>query len=232
MEDYSKGKIYKIISDHCELPYIGSTTDPLEIRFDEHQRWYKKWIDNGRKRSAGQYCSSAEILQYDDAIIELVKNYPCNSKKELRKYEGTFQQIGVNCVNIQKAGRTRAEYHQQVTKNRPPEELERTKELVKIYNAKSTTKEKRGKKTKCKCGEEVILTTPTKRARHEGGILHKLFLKDPKAHAIELKEKIERDKVPKFECPCGSKINISQTTGSINAHKKKPKHQNWLKTQQ
>ena len=34
MEDYSKGKIYKIISDHCELPYIGSTTNPLEIRLD------------------------------------------------------------------------------------------------------------------------------------------------------------------------------------------------------
>ena len=74
MEDYSKGKIYKIISDHCELPYIGSTIDPLEDRFDEHQRWYKKWINNGKKRTSGEYCSSAGILQYDDARIELVKN--------------------------------------------------------------------------------------------------------------------------------------------------------------
>ena len=145
MEDYSKGKIYKIISDHCELPYIGSTTDPLEIRFDEHKRSYRMWVKKGKPRTKGTYWSSAEILQYDDARIELVKNYPCNSKKELREYEGTFQQIGVNCVNIQKAGRTRAEYHQQVTKNRQ----------VQANHLAPNRPEYRNKKFLCECGEWV-----------------------------------------------------------------------------
>ena len=58
MEDYSLGKIYKITSNHCELPYIGSTTDTLEYRLDSHRRRYRKWINNGKLRTKGQYCSS------------------------------------------------------------------------------------------------------------------------------------------------------------------------------
>lgn len=166
MEDYSKGKIYKIISDHCELPYIGSTIDSLEDRLDEHQRWYKKWINNGKKRTSGEYCSSAGILQYDDARIELVKNYPCNSKKELREYEGTFQQIGVNCVNIKKAGRSFTNWHKNVYY---PENKEKKLKQQKIYLAKPETKklrEKWHKKTLCECGTELILTTPSRIKRH------------------------------------------------------------------
>jgi len=168
MEDYSKGKIYKIISDHCELPYIGSTIDSLEDRLDEHQRWYKKWINNGKKRTSGEYCSSAGILQYDDARIELVKNYPCNSKKELREYEGTFQQIGVNCVNIKKAGRSFSDWHKNVYY---PENKEKFAKKQKIYRATPEAQKTYAylkEKSICKyCGEELLLTCKSKINRHE-----------------------------------------------------------------
>lgn len=168
MEDYSKGKIYKIISDHCELPYIGSTTDPLEIRFDEHKRSYRMWVKKGKPRTKGTYWSSAEILQYDDARIELVKNYPCNSKKELREYEGTFQQIGVNCVNIKKAGRSFSVWHKNVYY---PEKKEQILADQKIYLATEKGKETRKKwseKSICKlCGRELVLVPKYKKDRHE-----------------------------------------------------------------
>ena len=148
MEDYSLGKIYKITSNHCELPYIGSTTDTLEYRLDAHRRRYRKWINNGKLRTAGQYCSSAEILKYDDAKIELIENYPCNSKKELREYEGTFQEIGVNCVNLKKAGRKWSDWHKNVYYKKNKERILRLQKAPHI-------KKYRSEKIPCECGSII-----------------------------------------------------------------------------
>jgi len=147
----------------------------------------------------------------------------------LREYEGTFQQIGVNCVNIKKAGRTRAEYHQQVTKKRSPEELERSKKRTTAYNKNPDVIAHRSELMPCDCG---ALISRIKLKRHKESAIHKLFFKDPKAHAIKMQEKEERSKVKKWKCDCGSEINISQTSGAKNKHNNTPKHQNWLKIQQ
>jgi hypothetical protein len=215
--DFSNGKIYRIMSAHSELPYIGSTVDSLEERFDEHQRKYKSW-----KRGNSNYNTSHEILKYDDAYIELVENYPCNSRQELEVREGTYIEIGKNCVNKQRAGSNGdySEYHSEWYQNCK----ERQSELQKAPRRKAT----RSKKEKCECG---MMIAHVGLEKHKNGYIHKLFFTNPEEHAKEMKAKEERDNVPKYECGCGSKINISQTTGAINRHKKKKKHQDWLKSQ-
>jgi len=227
--DFSNGKIYRIRSAHSELPYIGSTVDSLEERFDEHQRWYKKWINSGKQRTAGMYCSSAEILKYPDAKIELVENYPCNSKEELREYEGSFQNPGVNCVNLKKAGRAWAEWHKTVYY---PKKKEKILKQQKIYLKKPGVREMRKKPVICECGHKIYWPVPADIKKHKQSSLHKLFFTNPEEHAKEMKAKEERDKIPKYECGCGSKLNISQSKASvIKKHENRKRHQEWLKSQ-
>ena len=215
--DFSNGKIYRIRSAHSELPYIGSTVDSLEYRFKKHKDKYNSW-----KRGNSNYNTSHEILKYDDAYIELVENYPCNSRQELEAREGTYIEIGKNCVNKQRAGSNGdySEYHSKWYQNCK----ERQTELQKAPHRKAY----RSEKIKCECGTWVPRVGMLK---HKKMKIHQLFLTNPEEHAKKMKEKEERDKVPKYECGCGSKINISQTTGAINRHKKKKKHQDWLKSQ-
>jgi hypothetical protein len=95
MPDYKQGKIYAIRSHQTEQIYIGSTTQTLPVRFGEHKK----------KTNA---CNSKLILQYEDAYIELIELFPCNSKEELNKKEGEHIRLN-NCVNKLIAGRTQNE---------------------------------------------------------------------------------------------------------------------------
>jgi len=99
---YKNGKIYKIISPSEELLYYGSTIESLEVRFQGHLTKFKK---------GKEYCTSFEILKFGDAFIELVENFPCNSKKDLERREG-FHIRNNDCVNKNIAGRNLAEYYQ------------------------------------------------------------------------------------------------------------------------
>jgi len=101
--DYSQAKIYKIVSPSTDLVYYGSTCNPLEIRFQQHIRQFNK----GKK-----YYSSQEVIAFGDAFIELVENFPCHSKTELRQREGYYIRNNDCVVNKKLEGRTRAEYYQ------------------------------------------------------------------------------------------------------------------------
>ena len=109
MPDYKQGKIYCIRSHQTEQLYIGSTTKTLAQRLAKH----KSNMKSGNR-------SVIEILQYEDAYIELIELFPCNSKEELNKKEGEHIRTN-NCVNKQIAGRTLKEY------------LETKKEKIKEY---------------------------------------------------------------------------------------------------
>jgi len=101
MINYQNGKIYAIKSYQTELIYIGSTTRPLSQRLGVHR--------NNYKNNTG--ISSMELLKYSDYYIELIENFPCNSKEELLKREGYFIKQNINnCVNCCIAGRTQKEY--------------------------------------------------------------------------------------------------------------------------
>lgn len=49
-------------------------------------------------------------MKYDDVCIELIEEFPCNSKVELLKREGEIIKQTPNCVNRCVAGRTKKEW--------------------------------------------------------------------------------------------------------------------------
>ena len=60
--------------------YIGSTIQPLHKRFQRHKNNYKY----------NESCTSKIILQYEDANIEELHIFECESIKELRAKEHEF----------------------------------------------------------------------------------------------------------------------------------------------
>lgn len=102
MPDYKYGKVYAIRSHQTDKVYVGSTTTPLYVRMAKHR------FDCKNKRNG---ITSFEILKNDDAYIELLENFPCNSKEELNRKEGEYIRL-LNCVNKCISGRTGKEYYQ------------------------------------------------------------------------------------------------------------------------
>jgi hypothetical protein len=100
MPDYSKGKIYCIKSYQTDKVYYGSTCEDLNIRFNGHK------CDSNIKT-----LTSSQILQYTDAYIELVEEFPCNTKAELHNRERYYIENNP-CVNKNIPGRTDKEYYE------------------------------------------------------------------------------------------------------------------------
>lgn len=101
MVNYSNGKIYCIKSKQTPLMYIGSTCDILSKRMGSHKARYKK--DKSETHTVNK------ILKYSDAWIELIEDYPCESKRELLDREGHYQK-NIPCCNTQIQGRTMKQY--------------------------------------------------------------------------------------------------------------------------
>lgn len=121
MPNYQNGKIYKLWSPQGEEDeiYIGSTCDELHKRKNQH----KKKTNN---------CNSKILFQkYDDVRIELIQEYPCNSKAELIKKEGEHIRNN-NCLNKIIPCRTYKEYYEN-NKDKWNKYYENNKEKIKEY---------------------------------------------------------------------------------------------------
>ena len=106
MRNYQNGKIYAIRSYQTDDVYIGSTTQSLSKRFSKHKEGYKRYL-NGKDSNVTSY----NIIKFDDVYIELIENYPCNSKEELCRKEGQIIRQTENCVNKRIERRTKREYY-------------------------------------------------------------------------------------------------------------------------
>jgi len=105
MNKYQKGKIYAIKCIDNDEVYIGSTIQELHERLLDHIYGYYGYVEGN-----GKYITSFEIIDTGNYFIELIKDFPCNSRKELRQEEGRIQKE-MDCVNIIIAGRTPHEYY-------------------------------------------------------------------------------------------------------------------------
>lgn len=102
--DYQKGKIYKIWSPLGELINIGSTCQTLNERFRKHKSEYKTLNQHTVKVLFDAY-------GVENCYIELIEDYPCNSKKELTACEGKHQKENKHIItNKAIANRTQKEY--------------------------------------------------------------------------------------------------------------------------
>jgi len=128
MPNYQDGKIYVIKSYCTNNVYIGSTTQTLIRRFKDH-----KYMLNHYRKTGERYHSSFKILEYKDAYIEIIEEYPCSSKKELCKREGQVIKATQFTVNSDMAGRTSKEWYQD-NKERQKIYRKENKERIDAYN--------------------------------------------------------------------------------------------------
>lgn len=179
MVNYQEGKIYKLSSISKNLVYYGSTCNMLIKRFSDH-------------KTPKNRCSSKEVIDCGDAIIELVELFPCNSKIELHNREGYY--IANNeCVNKCIAGRTNKEWREdnkEHVANYDKEYREKHKEELKEkdrprailrqkrYRETEGYKEKqklRAEKITCECG---IILSKQSLNKHKNRKEHLEYLKN------------------------------------------------------
>jgi retron-type reverse transcriptase len=87
---YSQGKIYKLYTKEGDECYIGSTIQPLWRRLQVH-----KYPTNR--------CRSRELFEkYKCIEIELLEEYPCNTRYELEAREKEYIKKTDNCINNNK----------------------------------------------------------------------------------------------------------------------------------
>jgi hypothetical protein len=142
---YHSSKIYKISSSHSDKFYIGSTIQPIKTRLIGHKSAYKIYIE----KDMGAYISSFDIVKFEDAKIELIKEIKCENRKELDRIEGDcIKEYHDRILNKLVAGRTHKERYE-------------------------INKEKINKPIVCECGSKY---TSQYTLRHRKTQRHKLFI--------------------------------------------------------
>lgn len=179
---YKNASIYAIRSHQTDDIYIGSTCNDIKTRFRSHKGAYKSWL-----KGAYAYYASFELLQYDDAYVELIEKYPCNDKRELEKREGEIIRETENCINKVVAGRTRKEYYNYHKENNTKiyqKILQQTREYKKKRYDNQTDEEKKEYYEEHK---DIIL----KKAKEKYKNNYSNIIKKIKEYQEENKEKIK-----------------------------------------
>jgi len=152
---YQEGKIYKIVCNITGEIYIGSTINKyLSNRILNH-----KYNPTSVSRN---------IIERGDYKIELIKNYPCNSKKELEEEESKYIREN-ECINIVIPNRTKKEWYEDNKKKL----LEKQKKYTEDNREEINKKQK--KKIECECG---VLVLRTGLARHRKSLKHIKLLEE------------------------------------------------------
>lgn len=102
---YSRGKIYKLVSDVTDQIYIGSCCVPLRKRLCIHKGKFNK-------------TKSKELFKLGGKVeIILIEEFPCKSKMELERRE-RFHIENNDCVNRVLPARTKTELQEYQKKYR------------------------------------------------------------------------------------------------------------------
>lgn len=167
MEDnkYQQGKIYKIVCNITGEVYIGSTTDTLSSRLSKH-----KYDINNKKTPS----MSKHILNRGDYKIELIKDYPCNNRRELEEEEQKNINKS-NCINKNKSYQSKKEREEYVKEWKEDNKDKINKKKRETYNKDKRqdywikNKDKMLEKIKCECGALVSSCNLT---RHKKSMKH------------------------------------------------------------
>ena len=137
---YSKSKIYKIVCNITGLIYIGSTSQTLCQRLQDHKKNYKRYLNE-----KFPFISSFKIIENNNYDIILVENFPREKKEELHSRERYWIE-NTECVNMVISTRTHREWYQdnkEKLKKHMKKYRENNKEKIKEYyeNNKEKIKE-------------------------------------------------------------------------------------------
>lgn len=180
------GRVYSIRSHQTSEIYIGSTTQILCKRMSDHRNDYVQYLNKNRN-----FVSSFEIMQYNDAYIELLFQGEFESGDFLRKKEGEYIRE-MDCVNKNIAGRTKQEYR--------VENREYCLELQKNWYDKNKERHAKTCKNWRDTNKEYIAT-------HN------------KNKYNENKDKIRNKAKQKFTCECGSICGLGDKSKHIKTQK-------------
>ena len=102
---YQKGKVYKLLNSVNDEVYVGSTCQKLlSKRMGKHR-------EDALLHNSPVYKLMKEI-GIDKFYIELIENYPCNSKDELTAKENYWIRQ-ISTLNTRIEGRTQKEYYEE-----------------------------------------------------------------------------------------------------------------------
>lgn len=250
--NYAHGKIYKLVTNHVDKVYIGSTCQKwLCCRMAGHRKQYDNWL-NGNK----DYTTSFELLRYDDCQIVLIENYPCNDKYELEARE-RYHIENNKCTNKRIPTRTPKEYYEQTIEQRQLY-LEKNKDAIaqrdKLYREKNKDRitarkkeyygEHRNKLTDCskqwysQNKEKAAERSKTYREENKEQIYSRqkqyrlentsILKEKQRVYRLSHQEQIKMRKSQKVECDvCGACV----TKNGLPPHKKTQKCQAHFKSQ-
>lgn len=125
INNFNRGKIYRIQCNDGRF-YIGSTTQLLTQRLHHHKQLSKK--DNTL------FYQHMQTLGWENASIELIEDYPCNTSKELHQQEDYHIAQHIEnplCLNQKRAflsDERRQEEKQEYLEQHRQEANERTKQ--------------------------------------------------------------------------------------------------------
>lgn len=83
MVNYINGKIFKIVSEVNGQIYIGSTVQNLNNIHNKYKFKYRKWLEDNNN----DYYSVYKLFELGNTRIEVIINYPCDTREELVKRE-------------------------------------------------------------------------------------------------------------------------------------------------
>ena len=100
---YSRGKIYKVVSDKTDKIYIGSTISTLGARMSQHKSKYKRQLNGQAKKNTCHLLLSKD----PNCRIVLLEAYPCKSKQQLLARERQYVEANKSkCVNYEDPSHT------------------------------------------------------------------------------------------------------------------------------
>jgi hypothetical protein len=207
MPDYSKGKIYVIRNYINDKEYVGSTVETLPQRYSKH--------GTSNKEANCALWKAMKELGRENFYIELIENYPCNSKQELNAREGYWirqKDTYKNGYNINIAGRTVEEWRKEnrdniLTKKREYHFKNREQMLLKqreyCKNAYATDKHK-------------VLQRCEKYRNNNRDLIRE---RSRQKYELNKEKELARFKV-KVTCECGKEVNKY----NLRNHQKSQQH--------
>jgi hypothetical protein len=167
MTNCEEGKIYKLVDVTTDqIIYVGSTVSTLKLRMDKHR-------SAAKKNKLKIYKHINENVGIDNVDIQLICDYPCETRKQLALEEGRQTAIiGFDTLyNTCFPGRT----HKETIKVYYQEHKDQIKEYAKEYIIanKDDLNDRACTKFTCVCGGRYTYANKT---QHLNTVKHNIFM--------------------------------------------------------
>lgn len=200
MPDYNKTKIYKLFSpSNVELTYYGHTTKTIQQRLLGHLRQYRFWMNNPEK--VRKILTFSIFENCDDYVIELIEDYPCNTRTEALMREAYYIQSN-KCLNVA------IPYKDPAIRKEERKEYDKAyhiKNADKIQQYKDDNRDRRNESARQKYADNKEMILEKQKERYEEN--KEIILEKQKKYRDDNKLSIANKQKQRMICECGKDIN-------------------------